>query len=349
MAAVTSPSPKLESVIEPIHSLPVRIVACTSLIFIMILGLVGNTLVILSVKRNRKLHNNSNIFVVNLSVVALLTNVLTLPPYIVNSIGGGMVVPAVFCKILGYLNYSLTLVLLVNSMGIAIYRCTLLSKPISNSVSFENNKRIYCAIAMMWIIPMFAALLGINVFGFHLAEMHCAFEVKTDHYWMIFVLLVTPTLISLVSILVCYIFIVMRVRASKRKVLDHSVIKGVKTITASNGNSPQTLSGVSDSVHLQKPLNKSERFHRELKLTLRLVILFTIFCLLWSPLMLSYFLFNFVHIPNILWLISSILARSYTSVNWLLYAFFNKQFCTSYFNILKCRKENQIIPILIQR
>ncbi|XP_043935145.1 melatonin receptor type 1C-like [Protopterus annectens] len=92
------------------------------LLFIIVADLIGNTLVILSVLRNRKLRNAGNVFVISLSVADLMVAVYPYPLILTAVLNDGWIVGNTHCQVSGIiLNISL-LASVYNILAIAINR-----------------------------------------------------------------------------------------------------------------------------------------------------------------------------------------------------------------------------------
>ncbi len=120
--------------IVSLHTSTARIVTITYLALMAVLGTVGNILVILSVVKTSKLRRLTYLLIANLSVVGLLVCLVIIPFHIFNIVNVGKVNSNItLCEFEGYMNFMLTLAMLVNSNAIALNRFLVVNRQQASS------------------------------------------------------------------------------------------------------------------------------------------------------------------------------------------------------------------------
>ena len=333
---------------ETVHSDIGRGFAAACLIIISIVGFAGNLASTSVTRQNRYLMRHFGVYLINLCVVSMVISAVILPCYIGTVIANGVVFSDEACILASYFNYSLFLALLSNCVIIALLRCLLLTR----SQKIVTRRWRCISLICLWIVPFTLGILGINYFGFNKNQLHCIFSDDHDE-WSLFLLLAVPTLVSLSAICVCYVLIYRKVRSSRNKLRFHKALSRSMNSNLQRGYNPfvtavprkRSLSCPSIRETIALPLAATSIMHppeqndishsmtnlriklvawsdiqeREMKLTIQLVVNVTLFCVLWTPLMILYGIEDYVTVPPSLWLTFSILGRTFTGLDWIIY------------------------------
>ena len=159
-----------------------RIIAAVMLCVVSVVGIVGNTLVILAVILSRKLRTPTNLFVVNLATADLMT-CLSLPFQVIAVLSrSGWPLAGWFCAVLGVVVLVCLGASMITLALIAFSRWYLLTKP---RLSFQRlyTIRNYCLmIGFSWLYPFLLTIIphsvGLGVLGYSLKYKRCT----QDHY-----------------------------------------------------------------------------------------------------------------------------------------------------------------------
>ncbi|EHB10961.1 Melatonin receptor type 1A [Heterocephalus glaber] len=130
--------------------------AC-SLIFTMVVDIVGNLLVILSVYGNKKLRNAGNMFVVSLAVADLVVAVYPYPLVLTSIFNNGWNLGYLHCQISAFLMGLSVISSVFNITGIAINRYCY----ICHSLKYDklySDKNSLCYVFLIWILTLVAIM-----------------------------------------------------------------------------------------------------------------------------------------------------------------------------------------------
>ncbi|XP_043935147.1 melatonin receptor type 1C-like [Protopterus annectens] len=292
---------------HPSQSATKTIVLATVLIFVTIADLVGNTLVILSVLRNRKLRNTGNIFVISLSVADLLAGVYPYPLIILAILKDSWTVGDAHCHVASYfLNISL-LASVYNIMGIAINRYFYIchSSKYDKIYSTWNTILWLCLIWTLTVI----ALMPIVTAG--------ALRYDGQIYICTFIQSVNPA--SDITVAVIHYIIPMTIIIFCYVRIWTLVIK-VKYRVRKDG--------------------KQKLKSAEIKSFLTMFIVFVLFAVCWSPFHINSLVMGLSppgkapRIPNWLFITSYFTTFSNSCLNGIIYGIFNQNFRQEFKNIL---------------
>lgn len=238
-----------------------HIIAVCLYLVIALIGISGNTLVILSMIMCRRLQTSANAFVVALSVSDFLTS-LTLPIHGAALLGIWSSVFFFFCSIAAISSYILTGSNVYLLMAIAFNRYIHITKPSQTYRKCFQKKLVAFMIALCFLIPFLATVLA-HVLGAASSGICPNYKanVNTCTIWgQIFDYVAASFILTpLVFTLVFYILIYAQIRYHFRAVavrVSHddniSVISGDHRATVSGDFSPRSreTSGLPD-VHCQ--------------------------------------------------------------------------------------------------
>ena len=147
-------STDLSSTIDLQFSLPTTIILATAISFSLVMSVIGNSLVICIIAKQRSMKTPTNCLILNLAVCDILTSVLMTPHFIqMIFLGGkwfGGVMGSFTCKMLEYGNSVTLFCSLLNLVAIAIDRCLAVTRPLSYKLSSQWMVKI--SIPVMWLI-----------------------------------------------------------------------------------------------------------------------------------------------------------------------------------------------------
>ncbi|XP_033119707.1 G-protein coupled receptor moody-like [Anneissia japonica] len=236
---------------------------CIIIALLSIVGSVGNTMTILAVLNNRRLHEPAHYMVVSLAIADLIPCLITDSIYVVSAWHREWFLPDAYivCQIIGALSVFCLEASVTNLTLIAVNRYFCI-------VKFRKYKKIFTPrrtllfCVMAWVPPMIGILipiiLGASVFGFNTSMLSCTNEATDVGYRYQIILLLTYIPIVLIVIIFCYTNIFLTVRASRIR-----IERPDSTITPDIPQSVSPRASVADKVQyanvpvteLDKPTN----------------------------------------------------------------------------------------------
>ncbi|KAJ8025210.1 G-protein coupled receptor moody [Holothuria leucospilota] len=204
---------------DPTQRLIVAVLVC----LVTLIGLPGNTLVVLAVIFTKKLQNITNVFVVNLALADLLT-CLVLPFQAVSLVTGAWPLPQMVCITVAALLWTGLGTSVVNLALIAFIRYHIITRPPQHNKKIFGKIVIAILVILSWILPLclvfFPPLVKLGSIGYSERYKMCAADGTHDYsdvYTIISVMVVE--LPCLVVIAVCYFKIYRYVKRTSRDVL----------------------------------------------------------------------------------------------------------------------------------
>ncbi|ELU13814.1 hypothetical protein CAPTEDRAFT_195499 [Capitella teleta] len=326
------------------HATGLRVSSICLLCCLSIVGTIGHCFLIFTLIKDRHYRYRCRCLIINISVLSLLCDAINIPMYVVNLIAGRQFFPYEVCKAIGYFSSFFFVALLANCLTIALDRCG----ATSSTVRGVNKRRTHCIIAFLWIVPAGLTLCGLPFLGYNDNQLHCIYEEATGVSWYSKVLVALPTTGTLVVICLCYIRICRKVVQSRNNILrfkkptrvaarpspvplPRRMSTSVPNLREPKDCSMVTLADLRNTTFSQSMNSMRDRIvawsdshERELRLTIQLMVNFTLFVLLWFPLTILYFLEGFVTISPDIWLCCAVLARVFTTVNWGMYGLWSR-------------------------
>ena len=194
---------------------------------IAVLGIMGNSIIILAVSFSCKLQTSTNAFVTSLSIADLITSVFLLF-YMISVLGrNGWPIPQAqwLCAFTAFMLYMCRGASLYTMAAIAINRLLLITKPSLYKRVFVSQKLAIC-VAIPWIITGVAIIVllatGLSAFGYDEADIACAIDNTHDKAKVVslFTTLVAfpiPLLICTACYIQIYIYLRKHFEAKKLK------------------------------------------------------------------------------------------------------------------------------------
>ncbi|XP_072050288.1 5-hydroxytryptamine receptor 1F-like [Amphiura filiformis] len=323
--------------------------ACISL-----LGITGNTLVVLAVLLSRKLRTTTNVFVVNLAIADFLTSIF-LTGSVVALLGkDGWPIPKAewLCPAGGFMIFLCTGVSLYNLAAIALHRFVLITQP------YETYRKIYTPIniafvaALIWIIPVTIfislPLAGIGGFGYDKHHYTCSdldHRPKNKIFQLAQTIMFYP--VPLITIVLSYVFVFLHMKRHFRLQRMHELSEqktasslsnisshSVSVITNTTTDSQNLHDQKSSPKHDTEPTTRSKRIDElEVEITKNLFLVVCSFFLFFSPYCIALFITGSDYL--LLYLGTCILANS--TINPVIYWRRHPQFKVVLMLMMRCR------------
>ncbi|XP_038071937.1 melatonin receptor type 1B-A-like [Patiria miniata] len=214
-----------------------RVIVATMILVISLLGIFGNTLVILAVLLSKKVRTATNAFVVNLSVADFLT-CLVIPWNAVALLGReGLPVGVWVCSIIAVVQNATIGCSIFSLVAIALNRLLLITRPATTYHKVYTPKKIVIWLVLVWLVSLFITLLPsfINISGFMFNKKYhsCGSshsQAGSRTYNIIVAGIIYPIL--LVIIIVCYALIWRHLKRHYRRMT--TVHQEARQLTPSN-------------------------------------------------------------------------------------------------------------------
>jgi len=145
---------------EPLFwSVTERALLSTSLLGIMLFSVVGNSLVILVIVRNRGMRTRTNMFLCSLAVADLLCGVLAMPFSLATAIRAEWMFDHALCLATGFMTPLFVVASIHTLMYISVHRFVTVRNPHSRKMT---RRRIVGMIAAAWILAVVASAVSIS-------------------------------------------------------------------------------------------------------------------------------------------------------------------------------------------
>lgn len=295
------------------------------LILLMLVGTVGNVLIILAIARTKKLRIWSNVLLVNMAIADLGVCTMVIPTMLRRNLGKHR--PAdkiVWCHIAFYLNIIFCGVSLGTLYCISLNRYILIAKPKHVFMKYCGRTGIISALVWVWMSTVIITLLPLVGFGtIEYFEPLNACYVKQDDvlsWWYLTVVLLVGVLSCIIIVPTVYILIFVKIHSSRKRIQD------------TKEYSRQCSDGKTTTVR-----KKENYFSREeMAVTRMMVIACLLFAICWTP-------FTVNHLSNIgktkgvvFTKVASLCAVAHSVCNPVIYAGMNPIFRESFRKVLSC-------------
>lgn len=340
----------------------VLIFKATLMLFIMIAAIFGNLLVIISVMRNRKLRIITNYFVVSLAMADIMVAIMAMTFNFSVQVTGRWNFSVFLCDLWNSLDVYFSTASILHLCCISVDRYYAIVKPLKYPISM--TKRVVAIMILnTWISPALLSFLPIFA-GWYTTNAHLEF-VKLNPHECIFVVndvyaIVSSSIsfwIPCTIMIFTYAAIFREANRQEKQMLmrqgnamlmhRHSNIQGPGG--GGGGTNGEALSGSGSSKTLT--LNEVEQDHtptkdkhlikmkREHKAARTLGIIMGTFILCWLPFFIWYLLTSLCDsckFPDIFVAIVFWIGYFNSTLNPLIYAYFNRDFREAFRNTLDC-------------
>ncbi len=204
-----------------------RVVLGCVFCLVAVLGLVGNTMVILAVVLSKKLQTRTNAFVVNLATADLIS-CLTSPFAAVALFSmNGWPLPGLVCSVSAAVYYISLGCSVMTLTTIAINRYVLITKHMHTYQSVYTPKKIAAMMVLTWLYPALVCsfpLFGIGKWGYSDKYKTCTQDTSaesSDLFSLLGSVLIYP--IPLIILFVCYYKIYRHITGHMNKMLENGI------------------------------------------------------------------------------------------------------------------------------
>ena len=312
---------------------------CT--IIMLIMGLVGNILVIGAVLVHKKLRVLCNVFVINLAVADLCVTIIVDSFGIVGIASEGRFFDdkRVLCDMVGVFCVTSCACSMWNIAHISFNRYVRICHH-TVYPKIYNVQTVPFIVAGTWLICFcidLPNLLGWGAHNFDARIMMCTYDYKESYTYTVFFVSLgfgVPLLVTSFSY-VRIIFIVKRAESNARR----SAEDDVQTVT---GN-VQWASSVKGTTNKRNKLRNTD-----IRLLRSVFTIWVVFIVMWSPYAIA--ILGDVHRvwPRTVYVVAAIVVHTNSSINGILYAATNRHFREGYsYLILRCFRRNVVSPEMI--
>lgn len=123
------------------------------LVFVCFLTQVGNVLVLLSFRMNKKLRVTNNYFLVSLAIADLVIGFYSMPVFTIYVISGEWILGPYFCDLWLCLDYTVSNASVGSLLLISFDRYFSITRPLSYRVN-RTTKKVASLIALVWVISV---------------------------------------------------------------------------------------------------------------------------------------------------------------------------------------------------
>ncbi|XP_022091890.1 G-protein coupled receptor moody-like [Acanthaster planci] len=333
-----------ESPVE-LHSYSVLVFIACVWIIVAVLGIIGNSMVILAAVLSKHVRSTTNVLVVNLSVADLWT-CLSLPwSSVAMLVNGPWPLASEFpCQVAAFMWHTGLGASLYNLALISLNRLVRITRPLATYNMIFSPRKMVFIVAISWLIPIFVIVfpltIGVGALGHDLLHDTCTdddLHPRANSYNLAQTIGFYP--IPMTTVVVSYVVIYVHVRRHFRKRLSKKTKATTSStdITEASGTSVTSLSNTSstDVIEEQEKCKQSKRkiSRQQLQITKNLFFVFCAFTLCISP----YFISLFIPTSEKFALFGATILIFNSVVNPIIYAAKHPQFKKVLRPMLRCK------------
>ena len=312
-----------------------QILTATLIVLIAMIGLIGNSMIILAVSFSCKLHTSTNAFVTSLSITDFFTSFFMIF-YTIGVLGKDRwPIPQAYwiCELTGFMIYACTGTSLYTLAAIGVNRLVLILKPCIYPKIFTSWKLAIC-IAIPWVVPggafLISQLTGFGKFGYDPSDLACV-PIDTPENDVSFSLGITligfpiPLFVIIVSYSWIYIFLRKHFQQKMKQTNLSSTPYTSTKITIPDTNLKQENTSSSES--RKRPIS-----HAQIKITQNLFLVVCSFLLCFLP------YFTLIFIPNIHHVLfyTRVITLANSAINFAIYARKHPEFKVVLRHMMRC-------------
>ena len=294
---------------------------------IIVVGAVGNVLVVVAIVTSKPLCKASNAFVGSLAMCDLFQTLLVRPLYVYTYAVRRWAFSPTVCIYALYASNLAILESIVHVSAIALYRYVIICHE-RLARKWAGRKAVGTLLVAIYVLP-FILVLGPSLTRFSSLQvtfnthiMFCSFQKQSDSRIAAIFKKVLFLSLAAIFLLYCYIRIYHVVRESGRN-LDDVVRESARGLDHD----------VTGSWRIRAQLSPA-RVRREITLLKTVLVVFCTFVASYLPLSLIYGIDRGRHLPSELYFVSVLLLWMSSSVNWMIYGLMNRRFLLAYRHLL---------------
>ncbi|XP_072180865.1 melatonin receptor type 1B-like [Diadema setosum] len=280
----------------------------TYLGIICILGAFGNIMVLVASLSHKELRSPANMFIVNLSFVDLLTNVMSIPVLMVSLKYNAWIFSNGMCHASAYIAI-ICLGQSVQSLAhIAGARYILITKPQRVYQKFCSWKAVFLNITFIWFSTIFIVI--IPEFGFADIKFNpnlglCSVDPQHQNAWIYTTILVAHSILSTLILIPCFYFTTCyTVMSSRRRIQQQNVFQ-------------RNVSRIEENLNFWK---------RELGLSKVLILTLLAYIICWVPFAVVHFLSADGYVSPVAQRVAILFLVTNSCINPYIYAVCNRKF-----------------------
>ncbi|XP_022080937.1 melatonin receptor type 1A-like [Acanthaster planci] len=310
-------------------------------IVVAVLGVVGNSTVILSVILSKLVQTSTNVLVINLSVADLLTS-LSLPWTSVAMLSDGTwpLSTEVPCQIAAFLFHTGLGASLYNLALIALNRLVRLTRPLATYNRIFSPRKMACIVTFSWLVPIFVIVfpltIGVGGLGYDVKHASCSdddMHPRADEYNLAQTISFFP--VPMATVLISYLAIHIYIRRHFREQLSRNKSRNSVKLDPSTARVTSTSSGEATAESKEGRGGQRKISRQQLRITKNLFVVFCAFMLCLSP----YFIGMFFPLSDTVTLHASTIVIFNSCVNPVIYGAKHPQFKRVLRPMLRCRWE----------
>ncbi|XP_038044386.1 alpha-1D adrenergic receptor-like [Patiria miniata] len=267
-----------------------RVIVATLILMISILGIIGNSHVILAVLLSKKLRTVTNAFVVNLCVADLLT-CLVIPWHSVALLSRNQLpVLGVICGGVAVVIFATVGCSIYTLASIGLNRLLLIKRPRTTYPKVFTPKKTTVLLVLTWLIPLVfilsPLLLGLGSVGYN-SQLHFCGPDRWHKHHRIFDVIIAVALypVPFTTITVCYILIWMHLRGHVRRMVSIPMETGDYT-DVDGSVAPRSPA----AIRSHQPVNPPQISRRQQEITKNMFYIVCAFMLCLTPYTICLFL-----------------------------------------------------------
>ncbi|XP_038059579.1 G-protein coupled receptor moody-like [Patiria miniata] len=328
-----------------LHSYGVLLFAACVWITVAVLGITGNTMVILAAVLSKQVRTTTNVLVVNLSVADLWTS-LSLPWSGVALLSNGTwpLATEIPCQIAAFMWHTGLGASLYNLALIALNRLVKITRPMATYNRIFSPRKMVFIVALSWLIPIFVIVfpltIGVGGLGHDLKFDTCTdddLHPRANAYNLVQTIGFYP--IPMTTVVVSYVIIYIHVRRHFRKQLSRTKNRDKATDAVESSafrlTFISTTSGEVTEEHEEPEGEKRNQniSSQQLRITKNLFCVFCVFTICISPYFISLFFAN----SEVFALYGATILICNSCVNPIIYRVKHPQFKKVLRPMLRCR------------
>ncbi|XP_038051431.1 G-protein coupled receptor moody-like [Patiria miniata] len=282
-----------------LHSYGVLVFVACVWIIVAVLGITGNTMVILTAILSEHIRTTTNVLVVNLSVADLWT-CLSLPWSSVALLSNGTwpLASRIPCQIAAFMWHTGLGASLYNMALIALNRLVKITRPLATYNCIFSPRKMVFMVALSWLVPIFVIIfpltIGVGGLGLDLRDKTCTDDdshPRGDEYDLAQTIGFYPIPVTTVIISYAIIYVHVRRHFSKRNFKKKDPARDAVGLSA--GMASMSMSTSAEAMEKREYHQGEERKRRisrqQLTITKNLFCVFCAFTLCISPYFISLF------------------------------------------------------------